>query len=80
MTERDLGLVEALAGNLLSTLGYGRAAHISSIETAAVGKRCQTWWEYEMAYRAYKGQPLIESGCISTREAHIMHFTRMLRG
>ncbi|MBA2442463.1 MAG: sulfotransferase [Rubrobacter sp.] len=47
MTERDLELFEALAGDLLSELGYERAVEAVSAETARVADRCREWWQAE---------------------------------
>ncbi len=45
MDHRDLELFEAIAGDLLSALGYERAFDAISPEIAAVAARCRTWWE-----------------------------------
>jgi hypothetical protein len=44
---RDLELFEALAGDLLSALGYERAVDTVSDEVTAVAERCREWWESE---------------------------------
>ena len=51
MTERDVELFEAIAGDFLSTLGYERAIRAISPETAVVAERCRRWWDCEMARR-----------------------------
>ena len=45
MSERDLELFEALAGDLLSAVGYERAAPPPSPKIAALADRCRRWWE-----------------------------------
>lgn len=52
MTERDLELFEALAGDFLSALGYERAIRAVSPEILALSERCRTQWESEMTRRA----------------------------
>jgi sulfotransferase family protein len=52
MAERDVALFEALAGDLLSDLGYERAATARSPEVTAAAERCRRWWESELARRA----------------------------
>jgi hypothetical protein len=47
MTPRDLELFEALAGDLLSALGYERSVTTISPGVAAVAGRCRQWWESE---------------------------------
>ncbi len=46
MAGRDVELFEAIAGDLLSSLGYERAVHTISPQIAAVAKRCQKWWDH----------------------------------
>jgi hypothetical protein len=47
MSGRDVELFEALAGDLLSSLGYERAAPAPTPGTAAVARACLRWWESE---------------------------------
>ncbi len=54
MEERDVALFEAIAGDLLSALGYERSIHTPSSEIAAVAERCQNWWGREMEQRRAK--------------------------
>ena len=49
MRRRDLELFEAIAGDVLSALGYDRAFDEISPEIAAVADRCRAWWEAEAA-------------------------------
>ena len=51
MAGRDVELFEALAGDLLSSLGYERAAPTASPGTAALARACLRWWEAESARR-----------------------------
>jgi glycosyltransferase involved in cell wall biosynthesis len=51
MAARDVELFEALAGDLLSELGYERRFERISPEVAATAERCQRWWDAEMARR-----------------------------
>ena len=67
MKERDLELFEAIAGDLLSDLGYERAFDAISPEIAAVAERCRQWWESERISRRKKGHP----GSVGTLEAGI---------
>lgn len=52
MAKRDVELFEALAGDLLSDLGYEKGATVISDEIAEVAERCRTWWQGKMARRA----------------------------
>ena len=54
MSERDLELFEALAGDLLSDPGYERAVSSISLETAEAAERCQRWWDSNTARRQAK--------------------------
>jgi hypothetical protein len=54
MPGRDLELFEALAGDLLSELGYELGAGATSPEVVAVSERCREWWDSEMARRKAK--------------------------
>ncbi len=54
MAERNLELFEALAGDLLSTLGYERGVSTISSEISTVAERCRQWWEQEMERRRKK--------------------------
>lgn len=50
-SERDLELFEALAGDLLSELGYERSVEDFSPETEALAERCREWWEDDRSKR-----------------------------
>lgn len=52
MKEHEVELFEAIAGDLLSTVGYERAFSTISPEVAKVAEQCRNWWETEMAVRA----------------------------
>jgi hypothetical protein len=52
LSERDLELYEALAGDLLCELGYERSFEAASSETTALAEKCREWWEAELARRA----------------------------
>lgn len=54
MSPRDVELFEAIAGDLLSTLGYERRYDRITPDIAAVAERCQTWWQDEMTRRRTK--------------------------
>jgi hypothetical protein len=54
VSERDAQLFEALAGDLLSELGYERSVGTPSSSTAAIAEHCRRWWESEMARRRAK--------------------------
>jgi hypothetical protein len=47
MRPRDLELFEAIAGDLLSDLGYDRAFDEISPAIAGVAERCERWWKAE---------------------------------
>ena len=51
MPERDLLLFEALAGNLLSILGYQLSADSFPQNIKETASKCQQWWQSEMARR-----------------------------
>jgi len=51
MNERDVELFEALAGDLLSTLGYERRFPAISLEIATLAERYRRKWEAEMTRR-----------------------------
>ncbi len=48
MTERNVELFEAIAGDLLSTLGYKREVDSISPQVAEVAEQCEGWWRAEM--------------------------------
>ena len=54
MSERDLELFEALAGDTLSELGYEHGAGEPCPTVDAVAQRCRNWWNLEMARRKAK--------------------------
>jgi hypothetical protein len=54
MAERDVELFEAIAGDLISLLGYERGFSTISPRVAEVAERCQMWWDSEMARRQAK--------------------------
>jgi hypothetical protein len=54
MAPRDVELFEALAGDLLSDLGYDRTTKVISNEITKVAEQCRAWWQGEMARRAQK--------------------------
>jgi len=54
MSARDVVLFEALAGDLLATLGYERVSESFSPEIREVADRCRVWWDSEMAKRGAK--------------------------
>jgi hypothetical protein len=59
MRERDVELFEALAGDLLTALGYERGVTTVSPHVIAVAEQCRQWWE--SAIKRWKwsaGQPL----------------------
>ncbi|HET7087176.1 MAG TPA: sulfotransferase, partial [Anaerolineae bacterium] len=59
MRERDVELFEALAGDLLTALGYERGVTTISQEVIAVAERCRRWWESAITRRKWSaGQPL----------------------
>lgn len=45
MSGRDLELFEALAGDILSELGYERSVEDFSPEVEETAERCRAWWE-----------------------------------
>jgi hypothetical protein len=51
MIERDVALFEALAGDLLSLLGYHRATDGLSQDIASLADRCRRRWDAEMQQR-----------------------------
>jgi hypothetical protein len=53
-SERDVELFEALAGDLLSELGYERSVGTPSSSTAEIAEHCRRWWGSEMARRRAK--------------------------
>ncbi len=54
MSERDAEVFEALAGDLLSSLGYERTTGVPSPVVAALAQRYQSWWEAELERRRTK--------------------------
>lgn len=52
MSAGDIELFEAIAGDLLSTLGYERACNVISPAIAKVAEQYRNRWETEMAVRA----------------------------
>jgi hypothetical protein len=57
MAEREVELFEALAGDLLSLLGYERRVTAISAAIEAVAARCRSWWSSEFMRRETKSQP-----------------------
>lgn len=47
MKERDVALFEAIAGDLLSELGYKRAIDRIPPQIVSIAERCLKWWEQE---------------------------------
>ena len=47
MRIRDLELFEAIAGDLLSTLGYERSFDAISPEIATIAERFRRWWDFD---------------------------------
>ncbi|MGR8978726.1 MAG: sulfotransferase family protein [Gammaproteobacteria bacterium] len=54
MPTRELALFEALAGDLLSTLGYERNIDSFPSDIIDTASRCRQWWQTEMARRREK--------------------------
>ena len=54
MSERDVALFEAIAGDLLSDLGYKQAINTTPPEIVEMAERCRGWWDLEMARRQGK--------------------------
>lgn len=54
MSQRDLELFEALAGDTLSELGYEHGAGEPRPTVDALAQRCRNWWNSEMARRKAK--------------------------
>lgn len=54
MPRRDVEMFEAIAGNLLTSLGYERASDEIGDEISATAERCRRWWRSEMIRRAQK--------------------------
>ncbi len=49
MSGRDVELFEALAGEVLTTLGYERASERPSTEIVQIADRCRAWWRQNMS-------------------------------
>mgnify|MGYP003439748689 CR=1 FL=1 len=62
MAGRDVELFEALAGDLLSSLGYERAAPTTSPGTAEVARACLSRWDLEVRQRR-RGPGFSGPGC-----------------
>jgi hypothetical protein len=59
LSQRDLELFEALAGDQLADLGYERAtAPSDSPDIGAVAARCQLWWATEVEHRIAPETPV----------------------
>ncbi|MFQ5598087.1 MAG: sulfotransferase [Nitrospiria bacterium] len=56
MEERDLALFEALAGNLLSKLGYERAFPSIPPRMTTLAEKYRRWWDAEMVRKQSKRQ------------------------
>lgn len=54
MADREVELFEAIAGDLLSALGYKRVISTISPEIVTVAEKCQKWWEAEMQQQQAK--------------------------
>ncbi len=57
MSERDIELFEAIAGDVLTTLGYERATDRPSQAIGEVADRCRAWWEQNMSGNGTKSAP-----------------------
>jgi hypothetical protein len=62
MPRRDVEMFEAIAGSLLTSLGYERACDEISDEISATAERCRRWWRSEMFRRAQKRAAMSEAG------------------
>ncbi len=51
MSERDMELFEAIAGDLLAEMGYERAFTTISSEITTIADRCETWWRERKWHR-----------------------------
>jgi hypothetical protein len=51
MSRRDRAMFEALAGDLLSDLGYERSIDSLPAEVAEAAARCRTWWDARLPRR-----------------------------
>jgi sulfotransferase family protein len=61
MSGRDIELFEALAGDLLSMLGYERAFQAISPEIAEVAERCRDWWDAARMRRSFERASALSS-------------------
>lgn len=70
MDERDIELFEALAGDLISDLGYDRRFEHISPDVAAIARRCWAWWQDHVrdqrptadTAQTKKEQPCLQAG------------------
>jgi len=51
MSTRDRALFEALAGDLLSELGYDLSIDTVPAEVTDTAERCRSWWEAQLPHR-----------------------------
>ena len=49
MSDRDIELFEAIAGDVLTSLGYERRAERPSPEIVEIADRCRAWWRRNMS-------------------------------
>jgi len=51
MSTRDRALFEALAGDLLTDLGYERSVDTLTAEVSTTAERCRSWWDAQLPGR-----------------------------
>lgn len=73
MSARDVELFEAIAGDLLSTLGYERAFTAVSPSMLRVSKHCRDWWQTNMTRReATRASSLLAKKASATHDAGVI--------
>ncbi len=84
MSARDLELFEALAGDLLSDLGYERAFNAISPTIAELAEECRAWWKTEMmrrsARRASRRSSKINAATVANYKDETQAANSMRRG
>jgi hypothetical protein len=61
MSERDVELFEALAGDRLAELGYDRVSSGISPAIHEVAESCSAWWRKMLERRAGKARRRVEA-------------------
>lgn len=74
MPKRDVELFEALAGDLLTDLGYERSFERIAPDVAEEASHCERWWQAEMEWSRHVdgGRPRASAGTHDGKKASVL--------